>query len=90
MPYLIAFSLKTIFQIVYQTIFLFMILWMTLFHDRWQNSRDFIERNYSSQSLIYLCGFIIIFSLVVTIFGRDLNRAVLGGPHSYPRFKIIS
>ena len=64
-----------------------MILWMTLFHDRWQNSRDFIERNYSFQSLIYLCGFIIIFSLVLTTFGRGLNRAVFG---AYPCFKIIS
>ena len=68
--YLLGYFLKIMFQILFQTIFLFMILWMILFHNRWQNFREFMSRNYSSESVKYLSGFLIITALVVTTFGR--------------------
>ena len=57
-------------QIIFQTLFLFMILWMILFHDRWENFRDFMTRNYSSDSLIYFCGFLILFAFLLITLGR--------------------
>ena len=69
-PYMLGYILKIMFQIVFQTMFIFTILWMTLFHDRWENFRFFMTRNYSPQSVKYLCGFIMIFAFTVTTFGR--------------------
>ena len=69
-PYLFGYFLKTMLQIVFQMSCVFMMLWMTLFHNRWQNFRDFIIRNYSEDSLNYLCGFFIFFALIVITFGR--------------------
>ena len=57
-------------QIVFQMLFIFMILWMTVFHNRWQNFRDFITKNYSEDSLNYLCGFFIFLALIGITFGR--------------------
>ena len=68
--YMLAFSLKLITHIVFQTIFLFMILWMTLFHNRWENFRYFMIRNYSTDSVIYLSGFLILFAFTVTTLGE--------------------
>ena len=48
-----------------------MILWMTLFHERWENFRYFMTRNYSPESVIYLSGFLIIFVFTLTTLGRD-------------------
>ena len=72
MPYMFGVCLKTLFQILFQTLFLFVVLWMTLFHDRWQNLRDFMSRTYSKESVLYLSGLIIITALMVTTFGRGL------------------
>ena len=68
--YMLAVSLKLITQIVFQTIFLFMILWMTLFHKRWENFRYFMIRNYSAESVIYFSGFLILLAFTVTILGE--------------------
>ena len=67
---MLAFSLKLTIQIVSQTIFLFMILWMTLFHKRWENFRYFMVRNYSAESVIYLSGFLILFAFSLTTLGE--------------------
>ena len=68
--YLLGYFLKTIIQIAFQTIFLFMILWMILFHKRWENFREFMLRNYSADSFVVLSGFLIITALLLTTFGR--------------------
>ena len=47
-----------------------MILWMTLFHKRWQNFRYFMIRNYSAESVIYLSGFLIFFAFTITTIGE--------------------
>ena len=73
---MLAFGLKLMLQIVFQTMFLFMILWMTLFHDRWQNVRNFLKGNYSPASDIYFSGLIILLALVMTTLGRGLNRKI--------------
>ena len=70
---MLAFGLKVVLQIAFQTIFLFMILWMTLFHKRWENFRYFMNRNYSSKSVIFLSGFLILFAFTVTTLGRGLE-----------------
>ena len=72
MPYMLAFGVKLILQIVFQTMFLYMVLWMTLFHERWENLRHFMKRNYSPESVIYLSGFLISFAHVVTTLGIGL------------------
>ena len=72
---MLGYCLKIMFQIVFQTLLLFMVLWMTLFHDRWENFRDFMTRTYSPESVIYLSGFVIITALMVTTFGTGLNTA---------------
>ena len=64
------------FQIVFQTLFLFIVLWMTLFHDRWENVRDFMTRTYNFESVIYLSGFVVISALMVTIFGKGLDAII--------------
>ena len=74
--YMLAFGLKLIIQIVCQTIFLFFILWMTLFHERWANFRFFMTRNYSPKSLIYLSSFLILFSYIITTLGIGRVRFV--------------
>ena len=68
--YLFGYFLKMIVQIASQTLFLFMILWMILFHKRWENFREFMSRNYSADSLVVLSGFLLISALVLTTFGR--------------------
>ena len=68
-PYMLTFGLKLMLEIVYQTIFLFMILWMALFHKRWENFRYFMKRNYFPDSEIYLSGFIIVSALTLTTLG---------------------
>ena len=73
---MVPFGLKLMLQIIFQTMFLFMILWMTLFHDRWQNVRNFLKGNYSAASDIYFSGFIILLALVITTLGRGLNRKI--------------
>lgn len=55
--------------IVFQTMFLFMILWMALFHKRWDNFRYFMTRNYDPESIIYLTGFLILSALTLTSLG---------------------
>ena len=91
---MIAFGLKLMIQIIFQTLFLFMILWMILFHDRWENFRDFMTRNYSSDSLIYFCGFLILFAFLLTTLGRGfLFEAVFESGYLVPhadleKFKI--
>ena len=80
MPYMLAFGVKLILQIVFQTMFLFMVLWMTLFHERWENLRHFMKRNYSPETVIYLSGFLISFAHVVTTLGIG-SRSF--GLHSY-------
>ena len=72
MPYMIGFCLKTMFQILFQTLFLFVVLWMTLFHDRWKNVRDYMTRTYFPESVIYLSGVTIITAFMIATFGRDL------------------
>ena len=64
------------FQIVFQTLFLFMVLWMTLFHDRWENVRDFMTRTYNFESVIYLSGFVVITALMITTFGKGLDAII--------------
>ena len=71
--YMLAFSVKIILQIVFQTMFIFLILWMTLFHERWENFRYFMIRNYSSKSVIYLCGLLILFVFIVTTLGTGFE-----------------
>ena len=66
---MLAFGIKLQLQIVFQTIFLFTILWMTLFHKRWENFRYFMTRNYSPESEIYLSGFLIVSALTLTTLG---------------------
>ena len=51
---------------------LFMMLWMTVFHNRWQNVRDFMVRTYSPESVKYLSGMILISAYMIIIFARGL------------------
>ena len=69
-PYLLGYFLKIIIQIAFQTIFLFMVLWMIVFHKRWENFRELMSRNYPANSFIVFSGLIIISTLFVTTFGR--------------------
>ena len=73
---MLAFGLKLIFQIILQTIFLFMILWMTLFHERWENIRYFMNRNYSTKSARFLSGFLILFAYILTTSGRGFEQVL--------------
>ena len=77
-PYMLSFGLKLIFQIIFHTIFTFMILWMTLFHKRWENFRNFLTRNYSQNSVIYLGGFLMISSFTLTTLGRSFKPFLSG------------
>ena len=70
-----SFGLKLLIQIVFQTMFLFMILWMTLFHNRWKNMRNFLKRNNSPESVIYLSGFLILFALILTALGNGSDTS---------------
>ena len=71
---MLLFGFKLLLQIVFQTMFLFMILWMTLFHNRWENIRKFLKRNYSPGSVIYLSGSLILFALILTIIDRGFDQ----------------
>ena len=71
---MIGFCLKLLLQIVFQTMFLFLILWSSLFDNRWENVRSFLTRNYSPESVIYLSGLLIFFALIVTTIGWGFYR----------------
>ena len=72
-PYMLAFGVKLVAQVVFQTMLLFLILWMSLVHKRWENFRYFMIRNYAPDSLIFLSGFMIIFGFIVTTLGRGFE-----------------
>ena len=55
--------------------FLFMILWMTLFHNRWKNMRNYLKRTNSPESVIYLSGFLILFALILTALGNGFDTS---------------
>ena len=67
---MLAFGLKLLLQIAVQTLFLFIILWMTLFHPRWKNFRIFLDRTYTSQSVIFITGFFMFLTFMMLILGK--------------------
>ena len=74
---MLAFGLKLILQLAFQTMFLFMILWMTLIDNRWENLRYFLIQNYSTEKAdIYLSGSLILFFFIVTILGRGFESFI--------------
>ena len=77
--YMLAFGLKLILQIVFQTIFLFMILWMTLIHKRWENLRYFISREYSQESVVFISGSLILLFFILITLGKGVKVIKLCG-----------
>ena len=69
--FMLIFGLKMIIQIIFQTSVIFFVLWMTLFHERWKNVREYIERSYTSDTMLLISGLIIFISYFFIIFGRS-------------------
>ena len=89
-PYMLSFGLKLIFQIIFHTIFTFMILWVTIFHKRWKNFRNFLARNYSRESVIYLSGFLIISAFTLTTLGRGFKSFSSDEKNSYSHSNVTT
>ena len=68
--YSIFFILKLMGQIAFQTFVAFMVLWLTLFYDRWGNYREFMSRNYSSLTVSVISGFVIFLVFPALILGH--------------------